>query len=203
MIKEGHWRTDGLEAEKLAWEESVRLRERMFWARIGGGVVPAFICRDFIKHSVEDAKPKTPFSAPPFISSASLATGLNPSKENQDPFHPYVKRESTGKRYIDRKDADTANREDWEGTEHTSLSNNISPSLSKTIEPTCQESQITLRDSLRPQPRSRAASYERERICISGDTTPQRASLLLERNPSSQPTSDSGLSITIPGAFNY
>ncbi|EEY15826.1 conserved hypothetical protein [Verticillium alfalfae VaMs.102] len=28
------------DAEKAAWEESVRLREQMFWARVGGGVVP-------------------------------------------------------------------------------------------------------------------------------------------------------------------
>ncbi|KAI9796705.1 MAG: rab guanine nucleotide exchange factor S2 [Piccolia ochrophora] len=41
-VKDGHWRTDGEGAEKSAWEETVRLRERMFWARIGGGVIPTF-----------------------------------------------------------------------------------------------------------------------------------------------------------------
>jgi hypothetical protein len=35
--------TGVLVEKKSAWEESVRLRERMFWTRIGGGVVPAFI----------------------------------------------------------------------------------------------------------------------------------------------------------------
>ncbi|KAH0543760.1 hypothetical protein FGG08_001942 [Glutinoglossum americanum] len=43
MVKDGHWRTEGEEGEKAAWEESVRLRERMFWARIGGGVVPVSV----------------------------------------------------------------------------------------------------------------------------------------------------------------
>ena len=43
MIKDGHWRTEGSHAELIAWEESVRLRERMFWARMGGGVIPAFL----------------------------------------------------------------------------------------------------------------------------------------------------------------
>ena len=43
MVKDGHWRTDGPEADIVAWEESVRLREAMFWSRIGGGVVPAFL----------------------------------------------------------------------------------------------------------------------------------------------------------------
>lgn len=41
VIKDGHWRAEDEEAEKSAWEESVRLREVMFWRRIGGGVVPA------------------------------------------------------------------------------------------------------------------------------------------------------------------
>lgn len=40
LLKDGHWRTDDEDAVKAAWEESVRLREQMFWARIGGGVVP-------------------------------------------------------------------------------------------------------------------------------------------------------------------
>ncbi|KAI9819403.1 MAG: rab guanine nucleotide exchange factor S2 [Phylliscum demangeonii] len=53
MVKDGHWRAEGGEAEKCAWEESVKLRERMFWARIGGGVVPAFL-----KHSPRNS-PRT------------------------------------------------------------------------------------------------------------------------------------------------
>lgn len=40
VLKDGHWRTDDEEAEKAAWEESVRLREQIFWARVGGGVIP-------------------------------------------------------------------------------------------------------------------------------------------------------------------
>lgn len=42
IVKDGHWRVGaGDEEERAGWEESVRLREQMFWARIGGGVVPA------------------------------------------------------------------------------------------------------------------------------------------------------------------
>jgi Rab guanine nucleotide exchange factor SEC2 len=41
IVKDGHWRVDDLDGEKSTWEESVRLREQMFWCRIGGGVVPA------------------------------------------------------------------------------------------------------------------------------------------------------------------
>lgn len=41
MVKDGHWRAEDAESERVAWEESVRLRDQMFWSRIGGGVVPA------------------------------------------------------------------------------------------------------------------------------------------------------------------
>ena len=40
IVKDGHWRSEDEDQEKAAWEESVRLREQMFWARIGGGLVP-------------------------------------------------------------------------------------------------------------------------------------------------------------------
>ena len=40
MVRDGHWRAENEEEQKGAWEEAVRLRERMFWARQGGGVIP-------------------------------------------------------------------------------------------------------------------------------------------------------------------
>ncbi|KAL1640604.1 rab guanine nucleotide exchange factor S2 [Diplodia intermedia] len=43
LCRDGHWRAENGDEEKSAWEESVRLRERMFWARIGGGVIPAYV----------------------------------------------------------------------------------------------------------------------------------------------------------------
>ncbi|KAL2269378.1 hypothetical protein VTJ83DRAFT_1562 [Remersonia thermophila] len=52
IVKDGHWRADDDDSEKAAWEESVRLREQMFWARIGGGVVPASHARHFSTSSV-------------------------------------------------------------------------------------------------------------------------------------------------------
>jgi hypothetical protein len=41
MVRDGLWRASNEEDIKTAWEESVRLREKMFWSRLGGGVVPA------------------------------------------------------------------------------------------------------------------------------------------------------------------
>jgi hypothetical protein len=34
-VRDGIWKIDGEEGEEKAWDESVRLRERMFWARLG------------------------------------------------------------------------------------------------------------------------------------------------------------------------
>ncbi len=41
VLRDGHLKCGSEDEEKSAWEESVRLRERCFWARVGGGVVPA------------------------------------------------------------------------------------------------------------------------------------------------------------------
>jgi len=34
-VRDGIWKVEGEEGEEKAWDESVRLRERMFWARLG------------------------------------------------------------------------------------------------------------------------------------------------------------------------
>lgn len=38
-LKEGLWKCESEGDQKHAWEESVKLREALFWARIGGGVI--------------------------------------------------------------------------------------------------------------------------------------------------------------------
>jgi hypothetical protein len=40
LILDGHVRAGDSEEEKDVWEETVHLRERMFWSRIAGGIVP-------------------------------------------------------------------------------------------------------------------------------------------------------------------
>lgn len=40
LILDGHVRPGDVDEEKDVWEETVRLRERMFWSRIAGGIVP-------------------------------------------------------------------------------------------------------------------------------------------------------------------
>lgn len=45
MVRDGLWRARTDDDINGAWEESVRLREKMFWARLGGGVVPVASAR--------------------------------------------------------------------------------------------------------------------------------------------------------------
>ncbi|KAL1842800.1 hypothetical protein VTJ49DRAFT_4129 [Mycothermus thermophilus] len=78
IVKDGHWRADDDDAEKAAWEESVRLREQMFWARIGGGVVPATHARHFSTSSIapslrgRDKSPGPSREEPPAASTKPL-----------------------------------------------------------------------------------------------------------------------------------
>lgn len=58
IVKDGHWRTDDEDSEKTAWEESVRLRESMFWTRIGGGVRPILQGFHGHPHSIDEKSPR-------------------------------------------------------------------------------------------------------------------------------------------------
>ncbi|KAI9675015.1 MAG: rab guanine nucleotide exchange factor S2 [Caeruleum heppii] len=94
VVKDGHWRTTGIEGEKGAWEESVRLRERMFWARIGGGVVPAFGFKDSPRPSHDGGPPDVVStgseSPPPLLHRAEVARSLSSSEAAaaSSPSHP-------------------------------------------------------------------------------------------------------------------
>jgi Rab guanine nucleotide exchange factor SEC2 len=80
MVRDGHWRAETDEEIKAAWEESVRLRERMFWAKIGGGVVPAFLpLRDSEISPTKDVERKSEESR-----ADSIVKPDSPKKE--DPF---------------------------------------------------------------------------------------------------------------------
>lgn len=98
MIKDGHWRTDGEQAEATAWEESVRLRERMFWARIGGGVVPTFVrARDSPRSSVEEAaapRPTEKETSPLEEYLRDETTQASPTHDEEDPLN-IVKRKAS------------------------------------------------------------------------------------------------------------
>lgn len=86
MIKDGYWRTEGTQAEAAAWEESVRLREQMFWSRMGGGVVPAFLRarEDTPRTSVEDEKTSSAFTESQTSFGSQDAKPENPSPLAQE-----------------------------------------------------------------------------------------------------------------------
>ncbi|CAN8100039.1 unnamed protein product [Discula destructiva] len=96
IVKDGHWRTDDDDAEKAAWEESVRLRENMFWTRIGGGVRPIAQGFQNHSHSMSDKSPRPSreahrsdeISVEPIVQSEKLAEpkDITPDEENLDDF---------------------------------------------------------------------------------------------------------------------
>ena len=203
MIKDGHWRTDGAEAEKLAWEESVRLRERMFWARIGGGVVPAFTHRDSPRASVEDVKPTTPFSVSPLLDDAYSEHTPAPSNENGHPSRLSIGKSLIMRTAPTKDDTNTGREKDLETLRKPARYDDVQPSLQEEADPLSRQLQSSLRDSLRPWPRSRAASYDRERKTSAREVTPIRVSASQHHTLPIQFTNDQGLSITIPGAFEF
>lgn len=87
LILDGHLRVANDTEEKDAWEETIRLRERMFWARVGGGVVPLFSHQNDV-----DGYRREAASAPSIYSNdqsvqPSLATngaGMQAVYENDD-----------------------------------------------------------------------------------------------------------------------
>ena len=182
MVKDGHWRIDGPEAEKVAWEESVRLRERMFWARIGGGVVPAFLhLRESPRTSEDVTKPITPFSAPPILDAGPEASGDNSLSKETGGFFPALEKPVP----IDSS-RERVSEESWERARKAAIFDDIPPSPIPTIDLPPKQIQANLRESLkaRPRPNLKAHSPDEERKVFS---LPE--------------TSESGLSITIPGAF--
>ncbi|KAK3948050.1 hypothetical protein QBC32DRAFT_67450 [Pseudoneurospora amorphoporcata] len=76
IVKDGHWRADDEDAEKAAWAESVRLREQMFWSRIGGGVLPAT--------HFQTSHSRAPSRAPSLRADKSPRTSLDADKDGDE-----------------------------------------------------------------------------------------------------------------------
>jgi hypothetical protein len=112
MVAAGHWRAETEEEKKSTWEESVRLRERMFWTRVGGGVVPSFVpLRDSPRSPTFADKPEERMSEesamsfePRDITVDGPASANEPRKSEEDPFQSkggdHAKRISIGKTVI-------------------------------------------------------------------------------------------------------
>ncbi|KAL1870122.1 rab guanine nucleotide exchange factor S2 [Paecilomyces lecythidis] len=127
LILDGHIRISDPEDEKEAWEETIRLRERMFWSRIGGGVIPTFATA---ASSPEKTSPDQDSLAPPTESngeagdrssmrlrqcSISESVIVKDSKEtsdqSDDPFHSDAKRASIGTTIISQVEIEEVRQE--------------------------------------------------------------------------------------------
>lgn len=132
LIKDGHIHADDPEDEKEAWEETVRLRERMFWSRIGGGVVPSFVQTKELEKaspaeealsqknvvargSSEQAPPAPEAESPPEDRNLQIA---------EDPFKSDAKRVSIGSTVMSRKERQEVRVHTPEPQSRSSLSPN-------------------------------------------------------------------------------
>ncbi|KAJ4312768.1 rab guanine nucleotide exchange factor S2 [Neodidymelliopsis sp. IMI 364377] len=175
MIAAGHWRAETDEEKKNAWEESVRLRERMFWNRIGGGVVPAFIpMRDSPRSPTFANGDKTRTSEE---SSQSIEIAVEAPKPEDDPFQGTTadkeKRISIGKTLISPAIKETLTAEEEKHVE----------------EMVQKQLQAEVRRSLDAKPVTEKPTLQRQR---SHSNPPP---------PTPPRKKDERLSLTIPGAF--
>ncbi|GAD92209.1 GDP/GTP exchange factor Sec2p, putative [Paecilomyces variotii No. 5] len=126
LILDGHIRISDPEDEKEAWEETIRLRERMFWSRIGGGVVPTFTTA---ASSPEKASPDQDSLAPPtengetgdrssmrlrqcsISESVIVKESTETSDQSEDPFHSDAKRASIGTTIISQVEIEEVRQE--------------------------------------------------------------------------------------------
>ncbi|OTA08854.1 Guanyl-nucleotide exchange factor Sec2 [Trichoderma parareesei] len=119
MVKDGYWRADDEENEKAAWEESVRLREQMFWARLGGGVVPvshgethpeATHSRQPSQERVVDAQPDVATGP---VADASADKGEAASADKEEPSTTEKEEPST----TEKEEPSTTEKEEAASTE--------------------------------------------------------------------------------------
>ncbi|KAF2440245.1 hypothetical protein P171DRAFT_488975 [Karstenula rhodostoma CBS 690.94] len=191
MVAAGHWRAESEDEKKAAWEESVRLRERMFWSRIGGGVIPAFIAsRDSPRSPIfangtdsQDATRKSEesqLSEKPLDSAVDMMEPTGGARKSEDdPFlqskgEEKLKRVSIGKTIISTEPAPAES---------------LTKDEEKKIE---EEAEAQLHAEVRKSMDARAAESEPQQ---------QRP---YSMPPSPEPSSkkkDERLSLTIPGSF--
>lgn len=203
MVKDGHWRTDGEEAERAAWEESVRLRERMFWARIGGGVVPAFVHRESSQRPLEDVKQVTSRSTPS-VSNRSILPQTGALKENGDANNTNIHHRPAIQKDFIQQESYSNSECKW----GTSKPATIFDNFALPVAVPSSKLEGTLRESLQPKSRSRAASYEKERTTNIVDDKQQLSTTLQRGSPPQQSvllqaTVDQGLQISIPVTFGF
>ncbi|KAF2021594.1 Sec2p-domain-containing protein [Aaosphaeria arxii CBS 175.79] len=170
MVAAGHWRAETEEEKKGAWEESVRLRERMFWSRLGGGVVPAFLQTKDSLHSPVFANGRIEAIRKSEESQRSTGKPLDSAVDMSDPFSAQSedgrKRVSIGKTVISIDPTpETLTKEEEEHIEaqaEAQLHNEVRKSLE--IHPTKQS--LHQRSASTPAPREPSSKKKEERLSL-------------------------------------
>lgn len=83
MVRDGVVKIADLQDEHEAWDEIIRLRERLFWARLAGGVVPAFVPSNKVSPVNVRQDP-----AATIATGTAAAEGEEANKENKTPGEP-------------------------------------------------------------------------------------------------------------------
>lgn len=199
LVVDGHVRVGDDEEIREAWEETVRLRERMFWSRMGGGVIPTFtqakppekeISADGFGTSGSPSKnadlekPEVQVHSPSSPEMNSVAKNGTDLEQRQDPFVSNVKRASIGNTVISLK-------ERFESAERTSNNNKeadetSTQSQAKENKPNNEQRNSVGDSSFLGASQSRSRSRSRS-------TSPSN------NNVGNNPR----LSVTIPGSFEH
>ncbi|KAK7740608.1 rab guanine nucleotide exchange factor S2 [Diatrype stigma] len=174
MVKDGHWRADDADAERAAWEESVKLREQMFWSRIGGGVVPAFHGHAQLEKSGHDSQEASRLSA----DNMKMVESRKPSLSINEIIFANDEGSHDGAQVIEVSHQDVIDSApSAEATEDAA-----SEATSEATSEARSEARSETRSEARSEARSSIHSLEGSR-------------------PRSESDLAAGLSITIPGAF--
>ncbi|KAF1975587.1 Sec2p-domain-containing protein [Bimuria novae-zelandiae CBS 107.79] len=189
MVAAGHWKAESEEEKKAAWEESVRLRERMFWSRIGGGVVPSFIAiRDSPRSptfancagKLDGARTseESQVSEKPLDSAVDMSEPRGVRKSEDDPFQSKgedkIKRVSIGNTVISGEPAST-----------DTLTEEEEKKIEEAVEAQLQEE---VRKSMDVKAAESQAQHQRP--------------ISMPASPEPSPKKDERLSLTIPGSFD-
>jgi hypothetical protein len=201
LILDGHIRIGDVEEEKEAWEETVRLRERIFWSRICGGVIPAFISA-FIptdspaKSPVADIRPQQSQNLEDTQQHGQQSVALTDgnveaeSLSTDDPFVSDVKRISIGGAIVSTVEKATLTQTEDNATKDISVQTH-------TYEPNDIDAETQLQDNLNYSISTATPSEQRSNSSPEGDK--------VHRRPMTPSRRDSELGspteVSIPGAF--
>ncbi|KAF2999997.1 rab guanine nucleotide exchange factor S2 [Neopestalotiopsis sp. 37M] len=130
IVKDGHWRADDADAERAAWEESVRLREQMFWSRIGGGVIPAIQANGLSAGSVCEKSPRTSHDAPSAVAESVRVPTPEPSLETSSDDTEATTKPVT----IEEESADESQQPEAVGSDEPAVSTQIDDAQVEAIE---------------------------------------------------------------------